>query len=125
MPDPAPVRILVADDEPAILELVQTVLSLWGYAVELRPDGDAALARALQGGIGLLLIDHQMPAMTGLDVLKRLRAANRPVPAILMSGYLPDALVTECGSLASVRLLPKPFTLQALRDAVTGALGPS
>lgn len=121
MPDPEPVRILVADDEPAILELLNTALSLWGYAVDLRPNGEEALALALERDFGLLLLDHQMPAMTGLDVIRRLRSAGRTAPAILMSGYFSDALVRECGSVAGLRLLPKPFTLAALRDAVGGA----
>lgn len=125
MPEPGPVRILVADDEAAILELVQTVLSLWGFQAELRPDGDSALARALEGGFGLLLLDYQMPGKTGLEVLRALRAAGRNVPAILMSGYLSDPVVKECEALAGLRLLAKPFTLAALRDAITRATGPA
>lgn len=125
MPETGPVRVLIADDEAAILELVQTVLALWGFQVELRPDGDSALARALEGGFGLLLLDYQMPGKTGLEVLRALRAAGRNVPAILMSGYLSDPVVKECESLPGLRLLSKPFTLAALRDAITRAMGPA
>lgn len=123
MPDPAPVRVLVADDEPAILELLQTVLSVWGYAAELVPDGEAALSRALEGDHGLLLFDYQMPRMTGLEALRRLRTAGRTVPAILMSGYFSDPIVRESAAVAGIQLLPKPFTLSALRQALLRAAG--
>ena len=120
---PEKVRILVAEDDPAIAELLQTVLSLWGYAVETRPDGESALARALQGGFAALLIDYQMPLLTGLDLLRRLREADHPVPAILMSGYLVETLARDCASVPGVRILPKPFTLVALQEALRGAAG--
>jgi|SRR6185295_917114 len=125
MPGPDPARILVADDEPAILELIRTVLSLWGYEVEGCPDGDAALSRALDGGFALILIDHQMPRMTGFEVLQKLRAAKRKLPAILMSGHLPDEIARKSRKLGGVELLPKPFTLAALREALTRELGPA
>lgn len=123
MPDPEPVRVLVADDEPAILELLQAVLSVWGYTVELLPDGEAALCRALEGDYDLLLFDFQMPRMTGLEALRRLRAAGRTVPAILMSGYFSEPIVRESAAVAGIQLLPKPFTLSALRETVLRGIG--
>jgi CheY-like chemotaxis protein len=121
MTEPKPARILVADDEPAIAELLRTVLSLWSYAVDICADGEAALARANEGRYAMLLLDHQMPRLTGLDVVRGLRAANHRVPVVLMSGHLSDLLVEQCRSLAGVVLLPKPFTLAALREALDRA----
>lgn len=121
MTEPKPARILVADDEPTILELLRTVLAIWSYEVEACADGESALARASEGRFAVLLFDYQMPALTGLEALRRLRAANRQVPAVLMSGHLSDPLVTECRSLPGVQLLPKPFTLAALREALDRA----
>jgi len=122
MTEPKPARILVADDEPAIVELLRTVLSLWSYAVEICADGESALARAGEDRFALLLLDCQMPRLTGLEVLRRLRAADRPIPAVLMSGHFSDAVTEECRRLTGVQLLPKPFTLAALREAVHRAL---
>ena len=123
MTEPRPARILVADDEPTIVELLRTVLSIWSYEVEVCGDGESALARASDGRFALLLIDHQMPLVTGLEVLKRLRSANRRTPAILMSGHLADPLVNECEALPGVQLLSKPFTLVALREVLDRAKG--
>jgi len=121
MTEPKPARILVADDENAILELLRTVLGIWSYEVEVCADGETALARAIEGRFALLLVDYQMPRMTGLEVLRRLRAADRPTPVVLMSGHLSDPVVKETKSLPGVQLLPKPFTLAALREAIDRA----
>jgi len=122
MTEPKAARILVADDEPAIVELLRTVLTLWSYAVEICADGESALARTGDDRFALLLLDFQMPRLTGLEVLRRLRAENRRTPAVLMSGHLSDAVAEECRRLKGVQLLPKPFTLAALREALNRAL---
>jgi CheY-like chemotaxis protein len=121
MTEPKPARILVADDESTILELLRTVLTIWTYEVEVCPDGEAALVRASEGQFALLLIDYQMPKKTGLEVLRRLRAANNRTPVVLMSGHLSEPVVKESKSLPGVQLLPKPFTLAALREAIDRA----
>ena len=122
MTEPKPARILVADDEATILELLRTVLSIWSYEVELCPDGESALSRAIEGRYALILLDYQMPQLTGLEVLRRLRAANRKTPAVLMSGHLSETLTRESRGIPGVELLPKPFTLAALREAMDRAM---
>ena|SRR5436190_11785697 len=123
MTEPKSAHILVADDESTILELLRTVLTLWSYEVEVCADGEAALTRAIEGRFSLLLIDYQMPRMTGLEVLRRLRAASSRTPVVLMSGHLSEPVVKETKSLPGVQLLPKPFTLAALRVALDRAAG--
>lgn len=125
MAGPQPPRILVADDEPAILKLIETILSLEGHRVVSCPDGATALARALKGGFDLLLIDYNMPGLTGFETLKKLRAAKQRLPAILMSGNFPEEIARKSRDLENLALLPKPFTLAGLRGAITRALGPA
>lgn len=122
MTEPKPARLLVADDESTILELLRTVLSIWSIEVEVCGDGETALVRATEGRFAVLLIDHQMPRMTGLEVIRRLRAANSRTPVVLMSGHLSEPVVKETKNLPGVQLLPKPFTLAALREALNRAL---
>jgi CheY-like chemotaxis protein len=122
MPDPQPARILIADDEPTILELLRTVLTLWSYEVEVCADGQRALARGREGGFAILLFDHHMPLLTGLDALRQLRAGKCRTPAVLMSGHLSDEAVRGASALDGVEVLPKPFTLASLKEAIDRAL---
>jgi two-component system OmpR family response regulator len=122
MTEPRPARILVADDESTIVDLLRTVLSIWSFEVEVCGDGATALARANEGQFALLLIDYQMPRMTGLEVLRRLRAGNSGTPVVLMSGHLSEPVMKETKKLPGVQLLPKPFTLAALREALDRAV---
>lgn len=123
MTEPKPARILVADDEPSIVELLRTVLGLWSYDVEPCSDGESALGRAKAERFALLVLDYQMPGLTGLEALRRLRADQNRTPAVLMSGHFSDSVVKDARSLTGVELLPKPFTLAALREAIDRALG--
>ena len=121
---PASRRILVADDEPSIRDLLSSVFAVWGYEVRLCSDGAAALAAASDPDIGLLLVDHLMPQATGLDVLRQLRASGNRVPAILMSGHFAKEAARICAELGNVAMLEKPFSLADLKTAVTAQLGP-
>jgi|SRR6185369_8439321 CheY-like chemotaxis protein len=124
MTEPKPARLLVADDESTILELLRTVLSIWSIEVEVCGDGVTALARASEGRFAALLMDYQMPRMTGLEVIRRLRAMGKETPVVLMSGHLSEPVVKETKGIPGVQLLPKPFTLASLREALNRAFEP-
>jgi CheY-like chemotaxis protein len=85
-----PATILVADDEPTIVGLLADVLVLEGYRVLTAHDGREALAALERERPDLLVTDHRMPHLTGVDVIARLHADSaRAIPAILMSSALP------------------------------------
>ena len=73
----SPRRILIADDEPHIRRILQTVLEMAGFEVDLRRDGTDALA-AVRGSehYDLILLDIMMPGATGLEVLGKIRAMD-------------------------------------------------
>src|SRR5688500_11333609 len=83
-------RILVADDEAHIREVVRYTLEREGYRVELVADGAAALARANAGGIDLVILDVLMPEIDGLSVCRRLRAKGR-LPILFLSSRAEEA----------------------------------
>ena len=82
-----PPRILIADDNPANLDILRTRLSVHSYEILTAPDGAEALAMALIEQPDLLLLDVMMPGMNGLDVCQRLKA-NPTLP------FMPIILVT-------------------------------
>lgn len=76
-------RILVVDDDPAMLELLSDLLQLHGYTVSVASSGAAALEQASQVEFGVVLLDIRMPGMSGTDVLERL-GAHSPDTAVVM-----------------------------------------
>jgi CheY-like chemotaxis protein len=114
-------RILVVDDEPAILTLLIDVLHDEGYEVLGAADGMAALRVLAETGADLVITDTMMPRLGGRDLVRSMRERPefRETPVILLSGADQPGL----DGLGTVVFLPKPFDLIALLDAVTEALG--
>ena len=81
-------RILIADDEQPIVDLLTDLLSGEGYDVVGVGSGAVVLEK-LQGehGFGLLLMDLQMPGVNGLDLIERLRKDSIDIPVILITGH--------------------------------------
>lgn len=112
-------RVLVVDDNPDIRELLRTALEWEGYSVETANDGVAALEVLTHTDEAwLVLLDINMPGMTGLEVCERLSTMGglsaQHVVVLMTAGFFPDGDVPP-----PVRaLLPKPFNLDAVRDLV-------
>ena len=77
-------RILIADDEANIRDVVQYALERDGYAVETASDGAGALARVAAGGIDLVVVDVLMPELDGLSLCRKLRERG-DIPIIFLS----------------------------------------
>jgi two-component system response regulator (stage 0 sporulation protein F) len=72
-------------------------------------------------GVDLVLLDHRMPGMTGLEAVRTLRGCERQVPVILMTAY-PDARLEDEAKGLDVTVLPKPFTRAELSRTVLAKL---
>lgn len=80
-------RILVIDDEPRIRLLYQKELEREGYVVEVSPDGSHGIARCRESSFDVVVLDIEMPDMSGLDVLARLREISPRTRIVLNSAY--------------------------------------
>ncbi|MFD1392243.1 response regulator [Lacticaseibacillus jixianensis] len=78
-------KILVVDDEPAIVTLLQYNLEKEHYAVTTAEDGDTALSLALQQNFDFIILDLMLPGLDGLEVTKKLRAANLETPIMILT----------------------------------------
>src|SRR4028119_2405429 len=78
-------RILIVEDEGHLARLIAEVLGREGYAAEVVGDGRAALARALVEPFDLLVVDWMLPDLDGVQVVKRLRAADVGVPVLMLT----------------------------------------
>lgn len=121
---PAPDRnlptILVIDDEPAILALVQDILEDEGYTVLVAADGEHGLIHAQRTPPHLVLTDLMLPGLDGYTLCRTLRAEARTaqIPVIAMSAaYRPQA------GVAFDAILVKPFEIVTLLNLIRTHLG--
>jgi signal transduction histidine kinase/ActR/RegA family two-component response regulator len=117
-------RVLVIDDEDAILEMVQEMLGVRGYQVDVARDGESALRRIEQSRYDLALCDWKMPGLNGRQVYERLRVSN-PVLAERMIFVTGDVVSDTTQAFLEERkkvCLTKPFSLDEFRAAVSRAL---
>lgn len=124
----APRRILVVDDEPDICRLNAEVLERSGYQVDTAEDGLAGwealhATRHSPESYALLITDHDMPGLTGLALVRKLRAAHMALPVIMATGTLPaEDLMDRYPWLQPVATLIKPYSTEQLLGTVEAVL---
>src|SRR5438034_28776 len=110
-----PARILVVDDEAAILRLLKEALTQWGYQVT----GATSAAEALQALRGdmfdAVITDIRMPDMNGLELLKEIKRHDESVEVVVMTGYPTIASAVEALKVGAFDYLSKPLLLDELR----------
>jgi DNA-binding response OmpR family regulator len=107
-------RILVVEDEERLGRLISRVLVEEGYAVETEANGRQALMRALAGEYDLLIVDWMLPDLSGVKLVKRLRAAEVGTPAIMLTARDQIEDRVEGLDAGADDYLPKPFAFPEL-----------
>ena len=118
VPEGTPCDILVVDDKPENLTAVRAALEQLDYRLVEAQSGRDALRRLLQQDFALILMDVQMPAMSGFETARLIRSRERSkhVPIIFITAFGPDeAEVLEAYQLGAVDFLMKPIQPQVLR----------
>ena len=115
-------NILIADDNPILLQGISRALSAAGYTVHTAPDGATALGvlEAADPSPDLLLLDVMMPQMSGMEVLQHIQADTRwaGLPVILITAASDEALPATAIRAGAVDFLTKPFRLGELMARV-------
>lgn len=118
-------RVLIAEDDEHIVELLTFVLERERYVVATAPDGEAALARLRSEPHDLMILDVMLPRMNGFEVLKTVRADPRlkdlPVIVLTAKGQVQDRRTAE--SLGIDEYMTKPFSNQDVVDSVRRVAG--
>lgn len=117
-------KVLVVDDDAAIRSLLQVVLGAEGHEVVATPDGETAIEQVKRRRFDLIVLDVMMPAMSGHDVLLRLREMRygHDVPVIMVTAvHTPEEVLQELAEGAADHIA-KPFDVAVLVAAVDRAL---
>jgi len=135
-------RLLITDDDRDFRETVAGLLNERGFETLQAGDGEEALSIVCRENVHLLLLDMQMPRLSGLDTIEIIRGypgpwqetatgsflsngasqPTTPIPWILISGCLDDKILARARAASAFSVLPKPIRLPQLTGAVASAL---
>jgi len=121
-------RVLIADDDPAICTLIDTVLRKGPYEMITCNDAESALVAVdRQGPFDIIICDFMLPGISGIDLIERLRAKDhtRGVPILMISGHTNYAMDGRAKNAGANLFLNKPFTISQLRSAINQLLSHS
>jgi two-component system alkaline phosphatase synthesis response regulator PhoP len=116
--------VLVADNEPDIVDLVKFELEREGYEVLRAANGQQALELAHSREPDLVLVDVHMPKLDGYEVTRQIRADERlaPVPVMILSGSVLESDIAQSFEAGANQHMGKPFSPVALRTEVHALL---
>src|SRR3954452_24641483 len=103
-------RVLIADDDPHVSEVVGKYLEREGFDVEIVDDGQAALDRVTSSPPDLLGLDLMLPGVDGLEICRRLRATS-PVPTIMLTARGQESARVIGLELGADDYVAKPFSV--------------
>jgi DNA-binding NtrC family response regulator len=108
-------RILVVDDEPSMRDMLRIVLRRDGYDVSVAANGTEAVDFIGRERVDLLLSDIRMPDISGVEVLRAAKEANRDIIAFMMTAFASTESAVEAMRLGAVDYFTKPFSMDELR----------
>ena len=116
-----PGTILLVDDEPEALRAFERMLRGVGYQVEAFTSARAAIKRVSAGGVHVIVSDISMPEMTGVELLRTIRAYDADLPVVLVTGLPAIDSATDAVEYGAFKYIVKPFEAEVLRSAVERA----
>jgi DNA-binding response OmpR family regulator len=118
-------RVLVVDDDDEMRVLLRRTLEADGYQVTERDRGTHVLETLRGASFDLVILDKEMPGLTGLDLLPMLHREFPHVPVLFVTAFGGRQVATGALRLGAAKYLEKPFKLAQLRDAVDGLISRS
>jgi two-component system KDP operon response regulator KdpE len=116
-----PLRVLVVDDEPAILRFLRAGLTTQGYVVSEAENGRMALDLVRRKAADLVVLDLGLPDIDGLEVVKQLREAGETLPIIILSSRSNEGAKVEALDLGADDYVTKPFGIDELLARIRAA----
>lgn len=115
-------RIYVIDDDDVVRDSLKALLEVRGYTVRDFESGSQFFSEVPEPSDCCIILDVHMPGMTGMDVLRRIRARSSTVPAILITGRRDGQIKAQAEELGALALLDKPLSHGVLFGAIEQAL---
>jgi DNA-binding NtrC family response regulator len=113
-----PVKVLVVDDDPAILEFMETFLTKDGFEVTTIAEPKDAADEVKDGGYHLVVLDLMMPGLGGVEALEQIRKVDSDVAVVIFTGYPSLETAVQSMKLDAVDYLKKPFNPDEFREVL-------
>ena len=112
--------VLIVEDEPGMLRLLEEVISRHGYQVLVASDGEQAIEvyRCYKLRIDVVLLDVGLPKIAGWQVLLKMKKENPDVRVVIASGYLDPKMKAEMSCAGVKHFVEKPYILDALVETI-------
>ena len=117
-------RILIIDDDPDMLWVLESVLRCNNFEVSMASTGAEALAFDPETAFELALLDAKLPDMDGLDIARLIKASNPSTKIVMVSGYYyehDDKIQEALTNHLITCFIPKPFSNSTILDAISSA----
>jgi len=115
-------KLLLVDDEPGILTLLEKILNKTADEIHTAANGAEALEKMKTVSYDAVLSDINMPVLSGLDLLAHMRAKQMQTPFVFLSGYGDKEKTREAFRLGATDFLDKPFEPETVVDIMSKAL---
>ena len=116
-------NILVVDDNEMNLKLITTVLSQLGYAVRAEKTGQEGVNAAFAGGFDLILMDIQLPDMSGIEAMKRIRATvQKRIPIVALTAYAMKGDEQQLKTEGFDDYISKPIEIKLIKNKLGNLL---
>lgn len=114
--------IVIVDDDEAVQDSLRAILESFGYAVRTHGSGSELLENLPSAPADCLILDINLPQMSGWEVMERVQAMGMALPTILISGYVNEASAKRAEQSAANCLIAKPLDPNLLLSAIQQAL---
>lgn len=118
----SPATVLVVDDDPSVLRSLKRLISASGFDVKTFGKPSELLAIEIPKSNACMVVDIDMPEMTGIEMCEVLKGAGRCLPTILITGRTDARIRSMAAESDAVAVLFKPFEEEPLLDAIASAM---
>ena len=115
--------ISIVDDDASVREALRGLLKSVGFTTEVFASAEEILSSGRLNGTSCLILDVRMPGMSGLELQERLIASGRAVPIVFITAHADDSERARAMERGAIDCLQKPFSEDALLDAISKAIG--
>ncbi len=108
-------RVLIVDDDPGIRETISQIIEELGYNPDTAADGLEALAMLDTGSYLCVFTDIMMPKMTGIELIKKIKARDVSLPIIVITGYASLEIAIDAMKCGASDFISKPFKVSQIQ----------